>query len=620
MDVPCPNGGAAGKKPLPAGAEARGGGARKSVSSIRGRRASVADGSGEDAGAAVQDALGDAPCVRDEIEKRSLVVPSRSAGRTADVETERCGSIMGGFQLLEMIGEGGMGEVYKAKQLSLDRLVALKVLLESFARDRDFVARFEREARNAAKLSHPNIVGAVDVGKADDRYYFAMEFIDGRPVTAILEEKGKLSEEEALDIIVQAARGLEYAWRNGMVHRDIKPDNLLMTKDGVVKIADLGLAREASHANAARLTHAGTVVGTPYYVSPEQVRDENVDTRADIYSLGVTFYQLVTGELPFKGCDALAVIAARLNGSEKPVNEVNPDVSDEVARVIGVMMARDKEDRYPDPRVLLHDLGLLAEGGPPEFASFNKQARARAINAARKMNPGTSMVFRPKTRKRSWAVLAGGIATAGIAVSLAWALRGRPAVQASGAVRTMPILVGDSAAAKKLATEAAVEYEVLRKQLEQGQHDEVLAAADVLGIEYAHTGYGARFEALRLEAMRMAAEEKRLAAQGAAMDARYAETVRLARDAIGIGDHAAAMGLLVQAGAGKDTAEVRELMLEARRLQHLALARGAEAEGDLARAVDMYRKALARRDDDSVKARIAEASRRIDLALMVSST
>jgi len=560
------------------------------------------------------EALGPTRCIRRPAASRDGATPPAARSTTSDVETRKCGGVMGGFQLLEVIGEGGMGEVYKAKQISLDRVVALKVLLESFARDRDFVARFEREARTAAKLSHPNIVGAVDVGKAGERHYFAMEFIDGRPVTALLKEKGKLPEEEALDIVIQSARGLDYAWRNGMVHRDIKPDNLLMTAEGVVKIADLGLAREAGCNSAGRLTQAGAVVGTPYYVSPEQIRDENVDIRADIYSLGVTFYQLVTGDLPFKGRDSLAVVSAHLHASPRPVDEVDPEVSPGVARVIGVMMARDRNRRYPDPKVLLHDLGLLAEGGSPEYASSDKRAMARAVKTARKARHGTSMFFKPRKRRRFRGALLGALGAVGIAALLASALIGRSAKRGQATTVRVPLLRAGLEATRKDEAEAADACESLKGLLKQGRYDEALLTAEVLEDRYAHTAYAPRIENMRLEAMRRADEAKRAAAERAAAEAKYAETLRLAREAIAMGDHAAAMSLLLQAKATRRTDEVDALMREARRLQHLALARDADAKGDLALAVELYGKALAAREDDSIKARLADARRRMDLA------
>jgi len=200
---------------------------------------------------------------------------------------------IGGFEVLSRVGRGGMGTVYKARQVSMNRIVALKILPPSRAKNATYVQRFLREARSAAQLSHTNIVQAIDVGNADGYYYFAMEFVDGETVQALLEREGVLDERHALTIATAVAHALDHAHRHGIVHRDVKPGNIMIDLHGAVKLADLGLARSVEPIDT--VTVDGVGVGTPHYIAPEQARGEtDVDCRADIYSLGATLYHLLT--------------------------------------------------------------------------------------------------------------------------------------------------------------------------------------------------------------------------------------------------------------------------------------------------------------------------------------
>ncbi|NQT89530.1 serine/threonine protein kinase, partial [bacterium] len=224
---------------------------------------------------------------------------------------EQSPKVIGGYEVLEQLGKGGMGTVFKARQVSMDRLVALKVLPPKLAEDEAYVARFVREARAAAKLTHPNIVQGYDVGEADGTHYFAMELVDGPSVKNLLDRSGTIEEKKALNIAGAVARALEEAQRHGIVHRDIKPDNIMINSRGIVKLADLGLARTTAKVDTVTLD--GTAIGTPQYMSPEQVRAEpDLDTRADIYALGATLYHMVTGEFPFDGPTPAAIIAKHI--------------------------------------------------------------------------------------------------------------------------------------------------------------------------------------------------------------------------------------------------------------------------------------------------------------------
>ena len=242
---------------------------------------------------------------------------------------------LGGFELLSRLGQGGMGAVYKARQKSMDRLVALKILPKNLAKNQDFISRFLREARAAGKLSHPNIVTGIDAGFADGYYYFAMEYVEGRNLGDRVRSDGPLPEKEVLEIGRQIAEALEYAHDAGMVHRDVKPENILVTREGQAKLCDLGLARTSGGSDdEARVTQAGFAVGTPYYISPEQVRGEDPDSRADIYSLGCTLYHLLAGQPPFVGPSALATMQKHLTETAARLSDLRPGTSRALEAVI----------------------------------------------------------------------------------------------------------------------------------------------------------------------------------------------------------------------------------------------------------------------------------------------
>ncbi|MBM4031317.1 MAG: serine/threonine protein kinase, partial [Planctomycetes bacterium] len=270
-------------------------------------------------------------------------------------EGESQPSRIGGFELLATLGKGGMGVVFKARQVSMDRVVALKVLPPHLAKNEAFVQRFLREARSAAKLNHPNIVQGIDVGVADGNYYFAMEFVDGTTVKEMIKSKGRLDEKSALNIVGAVARALEHAAKHDIIHRDIKPDNIMVARDGAVKLADLGLARSTEKPDT--MTIEGTALGTPYYMAPEQVRAQaDIDTRADIYALGATLYHMVTGEQAYTGPNAGAIMARHLADPVPSARDKHPEVSRATDELIQRMMAKDREDRPANPTALLAEV------------------------------------------------------------------------------------------------------------------------------------------------------------------------------------------------------------------------------------------------------------------------
>jgi serine/threonine-protein kinase len=273
-------------------------------------------------------------------------------------------SLIPGCELVEKLGQGGMGEVYKARQLGLDRWVAVKIMRPALAEDPDFIRRFLLEARTAGRLRHENIVSALDCGAANGRYFMIMELIEGRPVSEILKERGRIPEREALEWTCQVADGLEYAWSHRIIHRDIKPQNLMLTREGVVKICDLGLCRSARL--EASLTATGELNCTPTYASPEQARGErDLDIRSDIYSLGATLYQLVTGHPPFTGTSAGDLLVKHVTEPPVPPDRRDPGVSPGVSGLILRMLEKKRELRPSTPGALASRIRtLLSEGGP----------------------------------------------------------------------------------------------------------------------------------------------------------------------------------------------------------------------------------------------------------------
>ena len=248
-----------------------------------------------------------------------------SSRRDAASDSSYVGRILGGCDIHEKIASGGMGVVYKATQLNLGRTVAVKILAEDLSNDATFVRRFMLEARAAAQLSHPNVVHINDVGQYHGIYYFVMEFIDGDNLREVLQTEEKLPARRALEIARQVCEALQHAHKRGIIHRDIKPENIMLTSEGVVKLADLGLAKRVDVDAVDSLTHAGSVLGTPFYMPPEQAKDfSKVDCRSDIYSLGVTLYRTISGEVPYRGRTPIEVMIKAIDGKRKRLRERVP--------------------------------------------------------------------------------------------------------------------------------------------------------------------------------------------------------------------------------------------------------------------------------------------------------
>ncbi|MFT4516092.1 MAG: hypothetical protein ACI91B_004814 [Planctomycetota bacterium] len=263
-----------------------------------------------------------------------------------------------GYRIIDVLGKGGMGTVYRAEQVSLHRQVALKVLKQEQTSDPAFIAQFIAEARAAAKLQHPNVVSVFDVEHDGDTYYYAMELMHEGSCEDWLKQNGVMPVDRALQVVADAAAGLAYAESLGIVHRDIKPDNLMLDQHGAVKIADLGLASNASDATGER------AIGTPHFMAPEQVLNKELDHRTDLYALGCTFYRLITGKTPFRGQTVKDILRAQVKDQAEPASRANPDVPQEIAAIIQQLMAKDAGDRYQTANDLLEDLERMLQ--PPQ--------------------------------------------------------------------------------------------------------------------------------------------------------------------------------------------------------------------------------------------------------------
>jgi eukaryotic-like serine/threonine-protein kinase len=275
-----------------------------------------------------------------------------------------------GYQMIQKLGKGSMGIVYKAKQISVDRVVAIKILLDPLAQNKEFIKRFEREAMIAAKLSHNNVVNAIDAGQIDGHYYFVMEYVEGPTIKDYVDKNKTFDEKEALRITLAIAEALKHAAQRGLIHRDIKPENVILTKQGEVKLADLGLARLTDDEKWG-LSEAGMAIGTPYYISPEQVRGQtNIDIRADIYSLGATLYHMVTGKVPYGGETPNEVMRKHVDPNVVlvPPDHLNSRLSGGLGMVVETMMAKNREHRYQNPDDLILDIKCLQRGESPMIA------------------------------------------------------------------------------------------------------------------------------------------------------------------------------------------------------------------------------------------------------------
>ncbi|ADY56622.1 serine/threonine protein kinase with PASTA sensor(s) [Syntrophobotulus glycolicus DSM 8271] len=288
------------------------------------------------------------------------------------------------YKIEEKIGSGGMAIVYKAKDTLLNRPVAVKILREQFVSDEGFVRRFRREAQSAASLSHPNIVSIYDVGKENDNDYIVMEYVHGRTLKDMIRERGPLPVSEALFIIRQIGEALAHAHANEIIHRDIKPQNILVTPEGRIKVTDFGIARAVS---AATLTHTGDIVGSVHYLSPEQAKGDQTTAQSDIYSLGIILYELVTGRVPYDGDTPITVALKHIQDIPELPGKLVSGISKQLDDIIMKAIAKNTNDRYKDIQELMEDINKLENGQKIEAVRLSPDESLSATRVQKRISP-----------------------------------------------------------------------------------------------------------------------------------------------------------------------------------------------------------------------------------------
>ena len=324
-----------------------------------------------------------------------------------------------GYEVTKKLGAGAMGTVVLARQVSLDRLVAIKLLPKKFASDAQYIDRFYKEGKAAGRLNDPNIVAAYDVGRAPGgEYFFVMEYIDGDTVFDRIQAKRRIPEREAIHIARQAASALKHAHAMGFIHRDVKPKNLMINKAGVVKLADLGLARADTDTDAAS-EEKGKIFGTPYYISPEQIRARDVTPATDIYGLGATLYHMVTGRVPFDGTTPKDVMQKHLRDPLVPPDQIATDLSGGLSMIIEMMMAKDARERYHSAADLIEDLEHVARGEAPVHARPKLDAPIAQMDALGGPSGGEVAIASVQRAPSPWSTTMGIVVLAILALSVA---------------------------------------------------------------------------------------------------------------------------------------------------------------------------------------------------------
>lgn len=345
---------------------------------------------------------------------------------------------LGAYSILRPLGKGGMGRVFLAQHLAMQRRAAIKILPDEAASDQALRERFYREARALAAVDHPNIVRAYDVRESEGFHFLVMEYVPGRDLQALLNAKGPLPIVEAVGYIVQAAAGLGHAHASGLIHRDVKPANLLVDDAGAVKVLDLGLARFSGDRDD-QLTDeldAGAIMCTPDYASPEQARGDHVDHHADVYSLGATLYALLAGSPPFEGSVTKKLVSHQAS-TARPLHKVRPEVPRELSDVVAQMMAKDPAKRFDSMRAVVKALGpwraerptvplkssevtasiTVASNAPPIWEAIAAEDHARSHNRARHVRARGSVAWKAVLAS----VIAGVLGMLGLGIS--WAIR-----------------------------------------------------------------------------------------------------------------------------------------------------------------------------------------------------
>ena len=325
------------------------------------------------------------------------------------------------YRLLKPLGSGGMADVYLAHDDILDRDVALKVMSTRYASDEEFVERFKREAQSAAALSHPNIVSIFDRGEAEDgTYYIAMEYLPGGTLKDRILKRGALPAHTAAAVALQMAEALRAAHERDVIHRDIKPHNILITGSGDVKVTDFGIARAASSSS---MTRTGHILGTAHYISPEQAMGEPVGPASDLYSLGVVLYEMLTGGLPFDADTPIGIAMKHVNGRLRPPQELDPSIPDGVNAITLRLLAKNPEDRYASDAELIGDLERVLGGLDPTGATTEMMTRAMPAAATTRIGapPPPQAPYQNKKRRGGAAPMLIAFLALLVLAALAWA-------------------------------------------------------------------------------------------------------------------------------------------------------------------------------------------------------
>jgi serine/threonine-protein kinase len=352
----------------------------------------------------------------------------------------------GRYRVVRKLGGGGMADVYLCEDTTLGRHVAVKVLLQRYLDDATFVERFRREAKAAAGLNQQNLVSIYDWGEVDGTYYIVMEYVEGETLKDLIRRRGRLSGNEAVAVGLQLLAAVEFAHRSGIVHRDIKPQNVMLDRDGTVKVMDFGIAR----AGDSGMTEAGSILGTAQYLAPEQAKGYQVDERSDLYSVGVVLYEMLTGAVPFKGDSAVTVALKHVNEVPAEPAELVPGMPYALNQIVLKAMAKDPFDRYQTAAEFARDLRAAKEGGPVQAAAFDAGGERTRVMGA--VAAGTTSVLDqpmpPRRRKSRWPLILIILLLAiiaAVAVALWWTM--------SGAKAEVPGVVGLSRAAAVRALE-----------------------------------------------------------------------------------------------------------------------------------------------------------------------
>lgn len=322
------------------------------------------------------------------------------------------GQRIGGYEIMGKLGEGGLGVVYKARQLSMGRIVALKVLHERWVTDDEFRKRFLVEARLVGRLSHPNLIQVIDVSRYKSTLYFSMEFVDGEAVDAILDREGRMDLQSTVSIAIQVASALEYLHQRRIVHRDVKPGNIMVTKGGIAKLGDFGFVKSSLESV---LSTEGEVLGTPDYISPEAARGEkNLDFRSDLYSLGTTLYHMLTGNPPFGG-SVSDVMDQHIKSEPKSISSITKDLPPKMIEVVEKLMKKRPADRYQNFSELLNDLDEVRRAAKSPVVSTGMPS-ASVATMARSSGPADSSLAKSVAPLKTSLYVVGGLLVVAVAV------------------------------------------------------------------------------------------------------------------------------------------------------------------------------------------------------------